>query len=99
MSALWGIVTDMPRNPKVRIAVAARAASPEATGSATQTQSRPVAANAALWITGDNEWPMGSPMTATTWVRAEMPDPVLSFDTGQNTPLACASDLASRNSS
>ena len=45
-----------------------RRPSPGATSSATNTQSSPVAAYAALWIAGEREWRTGSPMTAASRV-------------------------------
>ena len=77
-SLLWGIVTDRPRTPNVRIASTAAAPCPRATSKATITQSSPSAANAALWSVGDRLCRTGEPMTAVSRVSpvgAVMPGP------------------------
>src|SRR5918997_659525 len=69
---LWGIVTDRPPMPSVRMAATTSAPRPSATSNAVYTQSRPAAAKAAFMIVGESEWRTGLPTTAARCVAPEI---------------------------
>src|SRR5918997_7191864 len=63
-AALWGIVTESPPIPSVRMAATASPPRPVAPSNAAYTQSRSAAAKAAFRIVGESEWRTGLPTTA-----------------------------------
>jgi len=73
----------MPPSPNTRIASTAAAPSPAATRADTYTQSSPQARNAELWIRGESDWAIGSPITMATFV---VPDGVIAGSTFSTSP-------------